>query len=47
MYQGCIYHRIDIVGNMLNEVAYNGGSWTQLSNENKPLVDAIIDKYKG
>ncbi len=36
----------DIVGNMLNEVAYNGGSWTQLSNENKPLIDAVVDKYR-
>lgn len=35
-----------IMGNMFNEIAFNGGSWTQLSNENKPLIDGIIEKYQ-
>ncbi len=35
-----------ISSNMLNEVAYNGGSWTQLSAENSPAIDAILDEYR-
>lgn len=31
---------------ILNEVAFNGGSFTQLSNENIPLVEAVLDDYR-
>ncbi|MBQ9948934.1 MAG: extracellular solute-binding protein, partial [Oscillospiraceae bacterium] len=36
-----------IIGSaILNEVAFNGGSWAQLSGENSPLVDNVLDEYR-
>ena len=35
-----------VIGNMLNGVAFNGESWTQLSNTNSPIVDSIISELK-
>ncbi len=36
----------DIVNSMLNQTGFEGASWTQLSNENTPLIDAILDEYR-
>lgn len=37
----------DIIGTaILNEVAFNNGSWAQLSAENYSLVEAALDEYR-
>lgn len=36
----------EVIGNSLNEVAFNGGSWSQLSNQNIPVVDSIISEVR-
>ncbi|MDE6031627.1 MAG: hypothetical protein K2G32_08410, partial [Oscillospiraceae bacterium] len=35
-----------VIGNMLNDVAFHGESWAQLSNTNSPIVDGIISELK-
>lgn len=34
-----------IANDLLNEVAYNGGSWTQLSEVLSPNVDAVLEQF--
>ena len=36
----------DLIGNTLNEIMFNAGSWTQLSAQIEPAVDAILDEYR-
>ncbi len=36
----------DLIGNTLNEIMFNAGSWTQLSSQISPAVEAILDEYR-
>ncbi len=36
-----------IIGtNIINEVAFNGGSWAQLSAENNPLIEGVLEEFR-
>ncbi len=36
----------DLIGNTLNEIMFNAGSWSQLSAQIDPAVEGILDEYR-
>ena len=34
------------ISNVIAEIIFNGGSWTQLSNEYSPIIDGVLDEYR-